>query len=349
MSSTQLLDQYLTTWAQGDSAREEIRLVITGISDAGIKLSKVIAAYDPTDQVQAGGELNAGDQINADGEVQNPLGLLCHKIFESALRDLPVSFMASEECADLLSIDPRARYAVAIDTLDGSSNVETNMAIGAIFSILETSADDLYDIDLGDRQKAAGFICFGPQTRLVLSCGEGTIVFLLDPAAEKFHRVGQPIQIPLGKREFAINTSNYRFWDPSVRHFIDDCIAGEDGALGEDFNMRWNAALVAEAFRILMRGGVFLYPGDTRPDYQNGRLPLLYKALPIAMLIEQAGGAASNGNQRILEMKLSSLNERVPLIFGSQDRVREVIDYISGEALNSGQFPLFVNRSLLRN
>jgi len=238
---------------------------------------------------------------------------------------------------------------VAIDPLDGSSNVETNMSIGAIFSILETSAEDLYEINLGERQKAAGFICFGPQTRLVLSCGEGTIVFLLDPASEKFHRVGKPIQIPPGKREFAINTSNYRFWDPSVRHFIDDCIAGEDGALGEDFNMRWNAALVAEAFRILMRGGVFLYPGDTRPNYQNGRLRLLYKALPIAMLIEQAGGAASNGNQRILEMKLSSLNERVPFIFGSQDRVREVIDYLSGEALNSGQFPLFVNRSLLRN
>ena len=343
MSSTQRLDQYLTTWAQGDPARETIQQLVTSLADAGVRLSKVIATHDSSDQMQIAAEQNSAT------DVQKPLDLIAHNLFASALSELPVSFLASEESDDLLLIDPQGSYGVAIDPLDGSSNIETNMSIGSIFSILEARADELYDIELGDSQKAAGFLLFGPQTRLILSCGEGTVVFLLDPAREQFLLVGEAIRIPPGKYEFAINTSNYRFWDSSLRHFIDDCIAGEDGALGEDFNMRWNAALVAETYRILMRGGVFLYPGDTRPNYQNGRLCLLSEALPMAMLIEQAGGAASDGSQRILDMKLSALHARVPLIFGSQDRVREVIDYISGEALNSGHFPLFVNRSLLRN
>jgi len=343
MSSTQRLDQYLTTWAQGNPARETIQRLVTALADAGVRLSKVIATHDSSDQLQV------ADEQNSAADLQKPLDLIAHNIFASVLHGLPVSFLASEESDDLLLIDPQARHGVAIDPLDGSSNIETNMSIGSIFSILEARADELYDIELGDRQRAAGFLLFGPQTRLILSCGEGTLAFRLDPASEQFFMVGEAIRIPPGKYEFAINTSNYRFWDSGLRHFIDDCIAGEDGALGEDFNMRWNAALVAEALRILMRGGVFLYPGDTRPNYQSGRLCLLYQALPMAMLIEQAGGAASDGSQRVLDMKLSSLHARVPLIFGSQDRVREVIDYISGEALNSGHFPLFVNRSLLRN
>ena len=337
MSSKRRLEQYLASWAQGDPAREAVQQLITAISAAGVRLSKVIAAHDSTDQVQTA------------AEQQNPLDLIAHNIYETALRELPLSFLASEECDELQVLDPQGQFGVAIDPLDGSSNIETNLSIGSIFSILEARADELYDIELGDRQTAAGFLLFGPQTRLILSCGEGTVVFLLDPASEQFCEVCEALRIPSGKYEFAINTSNYRFWDSSLRHFIDDCIAGEEGALGENFNMRWNAALVAETYRILMRGGVFLYPCDSRPNYQSGRLCLLYEALPMAMLIEQAGGAASDGSQRILDMKLPSLHARVPLIFGSQDRVREVIDYISGEALNSGRFPLFVNRSLLRN
>ncbi|MCP4469920.1 MAG: class 1 fructose-bisphosphatase [Gammaproteobacteria bacterium] len=343
MTSTRRLDQYLTDWAQGDPERETIRRLIKALADAGVRLSKVIAAHDSADQVQVATERNSAV------EQQNPLGAIAHGIFEAALRELPLSFLASEERDELMMIDPQGRFGVAIDPLDGSSNIETNLSIGSIFSILEVRADELCDIELGDRQRAAGFLFFGPQTRLILSCGEGTVVFLLDLASEQFCEVCETVRIPPGKYEFAINTSNYRFWDSSLRHFIDDCIAGEEGPLGENYNMRWNAALVAETYRVLRRGGVFLYPGDTRPNYRSGRLCLLYEALPMAMLIEQAGGAASDGGQRILDMKLSSLHARVPLIFGSQDRVREVIDYISGEALNSGHFPLFVNRSLLRN
>jgi fructose-1,6-bisphosphatase I len=338
MSSKRRLDQYLAEWAQGDAGREVVRQLIATLAEAGVRLSRVIAAHD-----------TEGQALTTAAEQQKPLELVAHNIFESALRTLPISFLASEECDELLEFGTDARFGVAIDPLDGSPNIETNMTVGSIFSVLEARSDELYDIDLGERQRAAGFLLFGPQIRLILSCGEGTVIFRFDPERKHFYQAGEPLRIPAGKFEFAINTSNYRFWDPSLRHFIDDCIAGEEGALGENFNMRWSAALVAEAYRILMRGGVFLYPGDSRPNYQSGRLNLLYEALPMAMLIEQAGGEANDGSQRILDMKLSSLHERVPLVFGSQDRVREVIDYISGEALNSGNFPLFVNRSLLRN
>jgi fructose-1,6-bisphosphatase I len=343
MSSIRRLDQYLTDWTRGDSAREAVQHLIKALTDAGTRLSKVIATHD------SGGQSQIAVGANSVAGLQKPLDLIAHNIFCGALHELPLSFLASEESVELMSIDSQGRFGVAIDPLDGSTNIETNMSIGSIFSIIEARADELYDIELGERQRASGFFLFGPQTRLVLSCGEGTQVFLLDPESEQFLETGEPLQIPHGQCEFAINTSNYRFWDTSLRHFIDDCIAGEEGALGEDFNMRWNAALVAETYRILVRGGVFLYPGDTRPNYRNGRLCLLYEALPMAMLIEQAGGAASDGSQRILDMKLSALHARVPLIFGSQDRVRDVIEYISGEALNSGNSPLFVNRSLLRN
>ncbi len=343
MFSAQSLDQHLDSWAQGDADREIIGLLVGQISAAGIRLAQTITRYGLIERSEI--DVAQDDSTNT----QETLALLAQGIFQSTLRALPVSVLASAECEDLLRIDSRERFAVVIDPLDGSSNIETNLSIGSIFSILESSGDDLCEIAPGTVVKAAGFLFYGPQTRLLLSCGDGCYQFLLDPASERFYRFGGSLQIPAGKREFAINTSNYRFWDSSVRHFIDDCVAGEDGPLGEDFNMRWNGSLVAEAFRILVRGGVFLYPGDSRPGYQDGRLRLLFEALPLAMLVEQAGGAASDGSQRILEASLSDLQARVPLIFGCRERVLEVIDYTSGKTLDSGRFPLFTNRSLLRN
>ena len=327
MSAKQRLSQDLSQWAGGDRARETVRQLIVTIADAGIRLARRIAADDFTG---------------------TPPQLAAEEIYETALRNMPVSFLAIEDRPELLEFDPDANFGVALDPLDGSSNVGSNQSIGSIFSILETRADELTEVDLGARQRAAGFLLFGPQTLLVLSVGEGTMVYLLDPHKGEFRRSGDELRIPQEVREFALNTSNYRFWDSRMRHFVDDCIAGEEGAFGVDFNMRWNAALVAETYRVLVRGGIFLYPADTRPGYQNGRLSLLHEALPIAMLVEQAGGAASDGHQRILEMKLPSLHARVPLVFGSGDRVHEVTTYLSGEALDSGHFPLFVNRSLLR-
>jgi fructose-1,6-bisphosphatase I len=343
MASTRTLDQFLVSSAQRDPALEQLVPILQGIAIAGISLSNLISRYGLSDQAKdSSTESSAGD-------MQSPLDAMAHNVFEEALRKLPVSFLALEECAELLKIDPGATYGVALDPLDGSSNIETNASIGTIFSVLACSAEDLLDQYPGDVQKAAGFLVYGPQTRLVLTCGEGCFSFLLDPDEQQFYQVGDAITVPPKQREFAINTSNYRYWDESVRQFIDDCIAGEDGPLGENFNMRWNASLVVEAYRILFRGGIFLYPGDSRTEYQNGRLPLLYKALPLAFVVEQAAGMASDGSQRILQSKLVSLKQRVPLIFGSDDRVRDVIDYISGKAVENTRFPLFGNRGLFRN
>ena len=343
MASTRTLDQFLASAAQRDPALEQLVPILQGIASAGISLSNLISRYGLSDQSESAAAENSA------GGMQSPLDAMAHNVFEEVLRKLPVAFLALEESAELLEIDSGATYGVALDPLDGSSNIETNASIGTIFSVLACSAEDLLDQYPGDIQRAAGFLVYGPQTRLVLTCGEGCFSFLLDPDEQQFYQVGDAITVPSKQREFAINTSNYRYWDESVRQFIDDCIAGEDGPLGENFNMRWNASLVVEAYRILFRGGIFLYPGDSRTEYQNGRLPLLYKALPLAFVVEQAGGMASDGSQRILQSKLVSLKQRVPLIFGSDDRVRDVIDYISGKAVENTRFPLFGNRGLFRN
>ena len=337
------LSTVIEHWARGIAERSELVRIVTAITDAGARLARVISRYDFIEFDSAGGVRNV------DGDLQKPLDIFSHQLYENALRDLPVTFVASEELDTLCERDADARYGVAFDPLDGSDNIETNLSIGTIFSVLEARPVDLFDTPLGQCQRAAGFICYGPQTRLFLTLGEGTLVFELDPEVGQFLLVSDAIAIPPARPEFAINTSNYRFWDPSVRHFIDDCIAGQDGNLGRDFNMRWNASLVAEAVRILVRGGVFLYPGDSRPGYGNGRLRLLYEALPLAMIVEQAGGRACDGTERILEKRLESLHQRVPLVFGSCDRVEEVIAYVSGQALETTHFPLFEHRGLFRN
>lgn len=343
MTSGIRLEQQLAAWAQRDGVHEDLGSIILVIASTGAKLAQLISRQGRSERHE---EVNI---TKPDGELQKPLETLSQSVFEEALRKLPISFLASEKTTELQEIDPAANLGVAIDPLDGSSNIETNTSIGTIFSVLSASPGNLFEKSLGNILQASGFLFYGPQIRLVLTCGDGTYSFLFDPDDEKFYQVGESLKVPAGQREFAINTSNYRFWDDSVRYFIDDCVAGENGPLGEDFNMRWNASLVAEAYRILVRGGVFLYPGDSRPNYESGRLRLLYEALPLAFIIEQAGGMASDGIERLLDMKLASLHKRVPLIFGSRDRVQEVIDYISGDAVESTRFPLFENRSLLRN
>ncbi len=343
MTSEISLEQYLATTAKRSGMHEDLASILLLIASTGAELAKVISRLGLSAQSV---DTNS---TNADGDIQKPLDILSHNLFAEALGKLPISFIASEECDELIEIDANAPLAVAIDPLDGSSNIETNTSIGTVFSVLSADTGSIFDSNLGDIQKAAGFLFYGPQTRLILTCGDGTHSFVLDPEDDKFYQVSDALRIPAGKHEFAINTSNYRFWDDSVRYFIDDCIAGESGPLGEDFNMRWNASLVAEAYRILVHGGVFLYPGDSRPGYESGRLRLLYEALPFAFIIEQSGGLASDGIEPILDMKLVSLHKRVPLIFGSSDRVQEVIDYITGDAVENTRFPLFENRSLFRN
>jgi fructose-1,6-bisphosphatase I len=238
---------------------------------------------------------------------------------------------------------------VAIDPLDGSSSIETIAPIGTIFSILPRPDGDASPfMQPGSAQLAAGFLLYGSSTTLALTLGEGTQIFTLDRRQGEFVVTYPNAVVPQGCREYAINDSNYRFWDEPVRAYVDDCLAGGDGPMGLDHNTRWLASLVAEAFRILRRGGVYLYPGDARASTRNGRLRLVYEANPIAFLMEQAGGAATNGVERILDLQPATLHGRVPLVFGSRDQVGHVSRYHTERSTIADRSPLFNRRSLLR-
>lgn len=291
---------------------------------------------------------------NTDGDEQTQLDLVADKAFASALSEAPVAVIGSEESDQPIRLDSRQPLAVAIDPLDGSSNIDTNCPVGTIFSILpmigtDTSHPELAFRQKGRRQLAAGFFIFGPQTALVFSLGDGVHVAALDRQRETFIVTRSHVKILPDRREFAINASNYRFWPEPVRAYIDDCMAGDEGPRGEDFNMRWIASLVAESYRIFARGGVFLYPGDSRPGYQNGRLRLVYEANPIAFLAEQAGGAATDGQTPILDLQPQSLHQRVPLVFGSRDKVERIARYHLEQPYAANKSPLFAQRGLFRD
>ena len=263
-----------------------------------------------------------------------------------------VTVVASEESDQLVALDGEGSLAVAVDPLDGSSNIDTNISIGTIFSILP--ADEAGNSGLGpfggpgSRQLGAGFFVYGPQTTLVLTLGSGVDIFTLDPRTAEFRLTRANARVKDGVREYAINASNYRHWEAPVRIYIDDCLDGADGLRGADFNMRWIASLVAEAYRILARGGIFLYPADARKGYENGRLRLLYEAAPIAFVMEQAGGMASTGRARILDLEATSLHQRVPLIFGSTDKVTRLNLLHESPELDAERSPLFAERGLFR-
>jgi fructose-1,6-bisphosphatase I/sedoheptulose-1,7-bisphosphatase len=218
------------------------------------------------------------------------------------------------------------------DPLDGSSNIDVNVSVGSIFSILrapvpgeDPAVEDF--LQPGTRQVAAGYAIYGPSTLLVLTVGTGVHGFTLDPDLGEFFLTRPSIQIPAATKEFAINSSNRRFWEPAVLRYIDECLAGVSGPREKDFNMRWVASLVAEAHRILTRGGVFLYPRDSKDPGKEGRLRLLYEANPIAFLAEQAGGLASTGRHRVLDVTPTDLHQRIPFIFGSRDEVDRIMRY----------------------
>lgn len=265
---------------------------------------------------------------NSDGDVQKALDLIADEAFAAALKDGPVRWYASEEREDVAELNPRGTLALAIDPLDGSSNIDVNVSIGTIFSILPATEDPLASfLRPGTDQLAAGYVIYGPQTALVLTLGEGTRLYILDPETRRFELVTARLEIPAVSSEFAINVANYRHWDAPVRAYIDDCLAGETGPRAKNFNMRWVASLVAETHRIVSRGGIFLYPADARKNYRRGRLRHVYECAPIAMLIEQAGGAATDGCDRILDRVPQSLHERTPFVFGTADKVHRVAAY----------------------
>ena len=239
---------------------------------------------------------------------------------------------------------------MALDPLDGSSNIDTDVSIGTIFSILPALGRGGVHgfFQPGSRQQAAGYVIYGPQCALALTLGKGTHIFTLERASGEFRLTKSAIQIPASACEYAINASNQRYWSEAIRAYFSDCVEGEDGPRGQDFNMRWIASLVAECHRILARGGVFLYPADARKGYQQGRLRLLYEANPIALLIEQAGGKAIDGQSPILEIAGTTLHQRTPLIFGSRLEVELIGRYEAGRHTVSERAPLFGLRGLFR-
>jgi fructose-1,6-bisphosphatase len=273
---------------------------------------------------------------NSQGEAQMQLDVLANDIF---LRTNEwgghLAAMASEELQDVHAIPPqhpRGRYLLAFDPLDGSSNIDVNTSVGSIFSVLRapegcttpTAADFLQP---GTAQVCAGYAIYGPTTMLVLTLGRGTHGFTLDRGMGEFVLTHENLRIDREAREFAINASNARFWEPPVRRYVEECVAGGTGPRERDFNMRWIASLVAEVHRILVRGGLFMYPRDTREASREGRLRLLYEANPMAMLVEQAGGAASTGRSRLLEVEPRELHQRVPVILGSAAEVERLERY----------------------
>lgn len=275
-----------------------------------------------------GGAMGADVGQNSDGDRQKALDVIADDRFVAALQGTGIRWYASEERETVLEIDAGGRFALAIDPLDGSSNIDVNVSIGTIFSIYEARADaEESFLRPASEQIAAGYVIYGPQTCLVITFGAGTMQFTLDPACGAFVLSHPALRLPLDSHEYAINASNYRHWPAAVRAFVDDCLAGTDGPGGADFNMRWIASLVAETHRILTRGGVFLYPGDGRPGYGRGRLRMLYECAPIAMLVEQAGGRATDGAAAILAQRSHALHARTPFVFGSARKVERVSEY----------------------
>ncbi len=266
---------------------------------------------------------------NTDGDTQKALDVIADDAFAAALTDAGVRYYASEEQEAVAELNPTGAFGVAIDPLDGSSNIDTNVSIGTIFGIHRTAADgDATFLRPGRDLIAAGYAIYGPQCVLMVTFGQGVLKYVLDPDSRVFHLIGAILPVPLDSTEYAINTSNYRHWPPAVRAYVDDRVAGAVGPVGRDFNMRWIASLVAETHRILTRGGIFLYPADARKGYDMGRLRLVYECAPIAMLVEQAGGAATDGTDPVLDKVPTRLHERTPFVFGSADKVARFATYL---------------------
>ena len=291
---------------------------------------------------------------NSHGEVQKKLDVMADRCIAEALRACPhVAGWASEEHDDASVSDDHAetgRYLVIFDPLDGSSNIDANISVGTIFSILAhpfhgTTPGAAGFMQPGRKQVAAGYAIYGPSTVLVLSCGDGVSMFTLDRRDGTWRLARERVQLPRQTTEFAINTSNQRHWEKPVQRYVGECVAGEDGPRSINFNMRWVASMVAEVHRILTRGGVFLYPRDNRLPRKPGRLRLMYEAAPMAYLIEQAGGGAVTGTTRLLDVVPDTLHQTVPVILGSIDEIERIVRYHADPNENVN-LQLFKTRSL---
>ena len=330
-------------------ATGDLNALITDVSLACKAISRKVA-YGALD-----GVLGSLGSNNVQGEDQKTLDVISNNIFLRANEwGGHVAGMVSEELEQAYTLPaqyPRGKYLLMFDPLDGSSNIDVNVSVGSIFSIVRAATpgvdaqpDDF--LQAGAQQVCAGYAIYGPSTMLVLTLGKGTHAFTLEPMLGEWVLSHPNLRIPPTTREFAINASNSRFWEPAVKRYVDECLAGQTGPRGADFNMRWIASLVAETHRILMRGGVFMYPRDTKDPGKPGRLRLLYEANPISFLIEQAGGRASNGRQRLMDVQPESLHQRIGFMFGSAEEVDRIVGYHHEEPQDTYSSPLFGRRGL---
>ena len=312
----------------------ELRLLLEVVARACKRISLAVT------KGALGEVLGSADSENVQGEVQKKLDIIANEVLIEANEwGGHLAAMASEEMDDIYAVPhrfPKGEYLLLFDPLDGSSNIDVNVSIGTIFSVLRKQNDDPQVIDpvsaadflqAGKQQVAAGYCVYGPQTTLVLTVGDGVAVFTLDREQGSFVLTQEDLRIPADTKEFAANMSNMRHWDAPMTRYIDECLAGKDGPRGKDFNMRWVGSMVADVHRILTRGGIFLYPWDRREPNKPGKLRLMYEANPMAWLVEQAGGAATNGRQRILDIQPAQLHERVSVFLGSKHEVERVTSY----------------------
>ncbi|MGZ8982047.1 MAG: class 1 fructose-bisphosphatase [Burkholderiaceae bacterium] len=367
LSNRRTLTQYLIEQRQRfPQASGALNALILDVALAAKAIARAVAfgqLGDPMSrELVAASQAHA--QINVQGEVQKPLDVVSNEIFiRTAEWSGHLAGMGSEEMDAPYQIPPsckRGKYLLVFDPLDGSSNIDVNVSVGSIFSILRApqsvtdSGRDVTEADFlqpGLTQVAAGYAIYGPVTMLVLTVGNGVVGFTLDPNLSEFKLTHPDIRVPADAHEFAINGSNSRFWESPIKRYVDECLAGRTGSRGKDFNTRWIASMVAEAHRILMRGGVFMYPRDTKDLSKPGRLRLLYEANPIGFVMEQAGGRASTGRTPVLEVRPEKLHQRIGLVFGSRNEVERIERYHREYDDGTDQpyvSPLFNERSLYR-
>jgi len=311
----------------------ELRLLLEVVARACKGISQAV------NKGALGGVLGSAGSENVQGEVQKKLDIIANEVLIEANEwGGHLAAMASEEMDGIYLVPnryPQGEYLLMFDPLDGSSNIDVNVSIGTIFSVLKkpdngkgVSEQDF--LQPGHKQVAAGYCVYGPQTTMVLTVGDGVAMFTLDREQGSFVLTQENVRVPEDTHEFAINMSNMRHWDAPVKRYIDECLQGKDGPRGKDFNMRWIASMVADVHRIMTRGGIFMYPWDQREPHKPGKLRLMYEANPMSWLIEQAGGMATNGRERILDLPPSQLHERVSVILGSKNEVQRVTDYHLG-------------------
>ncbi len=341
-------------------ARGDFNALILDVANACKAIAKSVA-YGALADLLGHHPGEAGASVNVQGEKQQKLDVLSNDLFIRMNEwGGHLAGMASEEMETPYAIPerlPRGKYLLVFDPLDGSSNIDVNVSVGSIFSVLRAPRDLAEGAELkvedflqpGCRQVAAGYALYGPTTMLVLTVGTGVQGFTLDPVMGEFMLTHPDLHVPEETQEFAINASNARFWEAPVKRYVDECLAGRSGVRGKDFNMRWIASMVAEAHRILMRGGVFMYPRDTRDTSRPGRLRLLYEANPIGFIMEQAGGRASTGHLPVLEVQPQELHQRIGLVFGSRSEVERIERYHAEPQHREISNPLFVERSLFRD